>query len=81
MNGRKALTWEGKFELDVWYVENRSLWVNLKILCTMLIKILKRSGIISPEHAYFFTSSQSRGNDDTLLRQQYTMLSTRTAGG
>jgi sugar transferase EpsL len=32
MNGRNAITWEDKFKLDVWYLDNQSLWLNLRIL-------------------------------------------------
>lgn len=45
VNGRNALTWEQKFELDVWYVENWSLWLDLRILCRTLVKVLAREGI------------------------------------
>ncbi len=45
VNGRNAITWEEKFKLDVWYVDNRSLWLDLKILGLTIWKILKREGI------------------------------------
>jgi sugar transferase EpsL len=45
INGRNAITWEQKFALDVWYVENRSLHLDLKILCLTVWKVLKREGI------------------------------------
>ena len=45
VNGRNALSWEEKFALDVWYVDNQSLWVDLKILALTLWKVLKREGI------------------------------------
>lgn len=45
INGRNALSWEEKFELDVWYVENRSLWLDLKILCLTVLKVVRREGI------------------------------------
>lgn len=45
VNGRNALSWEEKFELDVWYVEHRSLALDVKILCLTLLKILRREGI------------------------------------
>lgn len=45
VNGRNAITWEEKFALDVWYVDNWSLWLDLKILVLTLIKVLKREGI------------------------------------
>ena len=45
VNGRNALGWEEKFRLDVWYVENRSFWLDLKILCMTVRKVLVRDGI------------------------------------
>lgn len=45
VNGRNAITWEEKFKLDVWYVDNRSLWLDIKILAITIWKILKREGI------------------------------------
>lgn len=48
INGRNALTWEEKFELDVWYVEHRSLWLDLEILAATAWKVLRREGISAP---------------------------------
>lgn len=45
VNGRNALSWEQKFEFDVWYVENQSLWLDIKILFMTVFKVLKRSDI------------------------------------
>jgi lipopolysaccharide/colanic/teichoic acid biosynthesis glycosyltransferase len=45
INGRNALGWEEKFELDVWYVENRSFWLDLKIILMTIKKVLIRDGI------------------------------------
>lgn len=45
INGRNTLSWEKKFELDVWYVENASFFLDLKILILTIMKILKREGI------------------------------------
>ncbi|MGB1557618.1 MAG: sugar transferase [Oceanococcaceae bacterium] len=45
VNGRNALSWEEKFELDVWYVDHRSLWLDLRILWLTLSKVLRREGI------------------------------------
>ncbi|KIM04240.1 MAG: hypothetical protein KN64_08600 [Sulfurovum sp. AS07-7] len=47
VNGRNAISWEQKFELDVWYVENRSFWLDMKILWLTFLKVLKRSDINS----------------------------------
>jgi len=51
VNGRNALSWEAKFKLDVWYVDNRSFWLDLKILFLTLWKALKREGISAPGSA------------------------------
>lgn len=45
VNGRNAISWPEKFDLDVWYVENRSLWLDIKILVLTVVHVLKRSGI------------------------------------
>lgn len=45
VNGRNALSWEDKFKLDVWYVDNRSLWLDVKILFLTVWKTLKREDI------------------------------------
>lgn len=45
VNGRNALSWEQKFALDVWYVDNRSMSIDMKILWMTLVKVLKRDGI------------------------------------
>ncbi|TDR57291.1 lipopolysaccharide/colanic/teichoic acid biosynthesis glycosyltransferase [Halomonas ventosae] len=45
VNGRNAITWEEKFELDVWYVDHRSLGLDLHILMLTLRKVLRREGI------------------------------------
>lgn len=45
VNGRNAIGWEDKFALDVWYVDNRSLWLDIKILCLTVRKVLSRDGI------------------------------------
>lgn len=51
VNGRNALTWEEKFKLDVWYVDNQSFWLDLKIISLTVWKILKREGINQPGQA------------------------------
>jgi lipopolysaccharide/colanic/teichoic acid biosynthesis glycosyltransferase len=45
VNGRNALSWEEKFELDLWYVENRTLWLDIKILLLTVWQVVKRDGI------------------------------------
>ncbi len=51
VNGRNALTWEDKFRLDVWYVENWSFWLDIQILWMTAWKVVKREGISQPGHA------------------------------
>jgi len=51
VNGRNALSWEEKFDLDVWYVENRTLWLDIKILFLTVWQVVKRDGISHGEEA------------------------------
>jgi lipopolysaccharide/colanic/teichoic acid biosynthesis glycosyltransferase len=51
VNGRNALTWEEKFELDVWYVDHWSFCLDIRILWMTLWKIVQREGINQPGHA------------------------------
>lgn len=51
VNGRNALTWEQKFDLDVWYVDHWSLWLDIKILWLTLLKVWQRDGISQEGHA------------------------------
>lgn len=50
VNGRNAISWEEKFELDVWYVENWSIWVDIKILFLTVYKVLRRDGVSQEGH-------------------------------
>jgi sugar transferase EpsL len=72
VNGRNAITWEEKFELDVWYVDNRSLWLDARILWLTLLGILRREGINAPGHAtmYFFGgSNDGEQSSSNLVRE------------
>ena len=51
VNGRNAISWDEKFRLDVWYVDHRSLRLDLRILWTTLRKVFVREGISHPGHA------------------------------
>lgn len=51
VNGRNAISWEQKFEYDVWYVDNQSFWLDMKILWLTFLKVVKRSGISSSTSA------------------------------
>lgn len=51
VNGRNAISWKEKFEYDVWYVDNWTLWLDLKILWQTLVAVLRRDGISADGHA------------------------------
>jgi sugar transferase EpsL len=51
VKGRNALTWEQKLDLDVWYVDHRSLWIDLQILAATFWHVIGRKGISQPGHA------------------------------
>lgn len=61
VNGRNAITWEEKFKLDVWYIDNWSLALDIRIIWMTLWKILKREGISQPGQATMteFTGSEN----------------------
>ena len=61
VNGRNKISWEEKFELDVWYVDNRSFWLDIKIIYLTILKITKREDINQPGKATIeqFKGSQS----------------------
>jgi lipopolysaccharide/colanic/teichoic acid biosynthesis glycosyltransferase len=61
VNGRNAISWEDKFALDVWYVNNRSLWLDIKILWQTVRKVLVRDGISAEGEATMpkFTGTNS----------------------
>lgn len=63
VNGRNAITWEEKFELDVWYVNNRSFLLDLKILFLTLFKVIKSEGINQPGNA---TVESFKGSHSTV---------------
>lgn len=51
VNGRNAISWEEKFDYDVWYIDNHSFGLDLKILLMTVIKVFKSSGIAAQNHA------------------------------
>jgi lipopolysaccharide/colanic/teichoic acid biosynthesis glycosyltransferase len=51
VNGRNDTTWERKFALDLWYVDHRSFWLDLRILAMTVLKVLRREGISQQGHA------------------------------
>lgn len=50
INGRNAISWEDKFKLDIWYVDNRSFWLDIKILLLTVKKVLIKDGISAEGH-------------------------------
>lgn len=62
VNGRNALSWEEKFDLDIWYVNHWSLFLDLKILFLSVIKVLRREGINQPGQA---TAEEFMGKHDS----------------
>lgn len=61
INGRNALSWEDKFKLDVWYIDNRSFWLDCKILFLTVKKVFVRDGISADGEATMtkFTGNKS----------------------
>ncbi len=51
INGRNAISWQDKFKLDVWYVDNYSLWLDIKILFLTVKKVFIKEGITAEGHA------------------------------
>ncbi len=51
INGRNSVSWEERFQLDLWYVENQNLWLDIRILCRTLWTVLSRQGISAPGEA------------------------------
>ena len=50
VNGRNAISWDEKFDLDIWYVDNQSIWLDIKILWMTVNKIIMRDGISQNNH-------------------------------
>jgi lipopolysaccharide/colanic/teichoic acid biosynthesis glycosyltransferase len=59
INGRNTITWEEKFELDVWYVDNQSFWLDIRIILLTIWKVMKREGV---SHKQFATMPKFRGS-------------------
>ncbi|MAD74879.1 MAG: sugar transferase [Rheinheimera sp.] len=62
VNGRNAISWEEKLKLDIWYVDNRSLWLDIKILFLTVKKVFVREGISAAGEATMskFTGSKPK---------------------
>ena len=67
INGRNAITWEDKFNLDVWYVDNWSLSLDIKILFLTIWKVITREGISQPGYEtaeeFMGTQNKNKSND------------------
>lgn len=61
INGRNAIGWEERFDLDVWYVDNRAFWLDIKILWLTLNKVLTKSDISQAGHV---TMQKFKGNSN-----------------
>jgi sugar transferase EpsL len=72
VNGRNALTWDAKLRLDVWYVDNVSLALDLRILACTVWRVIRREGISAQDHATVprFTGSQAPGTGSTEKRSR-----------
>lgn len=64
INGRNAISWEEKFALDVWYVDNKTLWLDIKILFMTVKKVFVKEGISADGHVTIepFTGSEEQGS-------------------
>ena len=60
VNGRNAISWEDKFRLDVWYVDNQSFWLDLRIMFLTIVRVVTGSGVSAPGEATMprFTGTQ-----------------------
>jgi len=63
VNGRNAISWEEKFKLDIWYVENQSFWLDLKILFLTIKKVFVKEGINQEGEATMTKFIGSQHND------------------
>jgi lipopolysaccharide/colanic/teichoic acid biosynthesis glycosyltransferase len=61
VNGRNGLTWKRQFELDLWYVEHQSLWLDIKILILTVVTVFRRENISEEGHA---TRSEFMGSEE-----------------
>lgn len=61
IHGRNALTWEEKFDLDVWYVDHRNTWLDLRILLVTIWKVLRREGVTTRDDGMMPPFADLRG--------------------
>jgi len=67
INGRNAITWEEKFKLDTWYVDNHSFWLDLRILAITAARVLRRHGVSQEGYATMpeFMGTCKRGRKES----------------
>jgi lipopolysaccharide/colanic/teichoic acid biosynthesis glycosyltransferase len=67
INGRNALTWDEKFRLDVWYVNHRTFWLDLKIIALTVARVFRREGISAAGEATMarFTGTQAASRNNS----------------
>ena len=65
INGRNAVDWDTRLEMDAWYVDNRSFWLDLKILALTVATVVRRDGISAEGHATMprFDAGKAAGRD------------------
>lgn len=65
VNGRNSISWEEKFDLDVWYIDNQTLWLDIKVICLTAKKVFVKEGISADGHVTIepFTGSQHQDNN------------------
>jgi len=68
VNGRNSISWEKRLDMDVWYIDHRSIWLDIKILFLTIFKVFKRDGISQEGHATmpYFSGVKSDKKDDKL---------------
>jgi lipopolysaccharide/colanic/teichoic acid biosynthesis glycosyltransferase len=68
VNGRNSISWEEKFLMDVWYVDNHSFFLDMKIILQTIVKVFKREGISQEGHSTmpFFDGSSNKNTDDQI---------------
>lgn len=65
VNGRNNISWEERFNLDVWYVDNRSFWLDIKILYFTVLKVFKREDV-NPDDKAFIEKFKGSNEDDAI---------------
>jgi lipopolysaccharide/colanic/teichoic acid biosynthesis glycosyltransferase len=77
VNGRNAISWADKFALDVWYVDHRSLWLDVLILWRTVRKVLERDGISAAGEA---TMAKFQGGKETVSTGHKDYIQRKTSG-